>query len=118
MTRAGATALAAHVVLLGRRLVCTGLLREGRAFGPDERATGNESEIAAGVIVGEDALWVLGIPRADRNARFLDEYDLRSCDYRISHRLPVRARTVAYHAGTFYVQHEEPTPEILGLRLR
>lgn len=108
----------ALLVYEGDDLRCAGRLRDAEPLEPGARITDERPTVAAGVAVAEGRVWVFGIPRTERERRMVDEFDAASCAYLRSHELPVTARAFAYHDGIFYVQHEEPYPQILALRLR
>jgi hypothetical protein len=99
-------------------LMCAGTLRHGSPFLPNQRAKGDEREVAAGTVMSDSSIWMLAIDPRDRDLRYLDEYSLTTCEYRGSLPLPVRARTIAYHDGVFFVEHARVAPEILALRPR
>lgn len=106
------------VVFDGAQIRCSTMLREADLLRARVQTPGEEVEIAAGLAVTEDAIWVLGIALDDRAARYGDEYDLFNCDYKRSVRFPVRARTVALVDDMFVVSYEEPAPAIAGLRAK
>jgi|SRR5690554_2290986 hypothetical protein len=71
---------------------------------------------AVGIAVGDSSVFVLARGRTADALRLLDEYDARDGRYRRTLLLPRKASALAYADGIFYIEHEDPAPQILALR--
>jgi hypothetical protein len=59
---------------------------------------------------------VLARGRTADALRLLDEYDARDCRDRRTLLLPRKSSALAYADGIFYIEYEDPAPQILALR--
>jgi len=100
-----------------RELRCEGRLVEAEPFPiHDSRPIPQLPIWAVDIAVGDSSVFVLARGRTSAALRLLDEYDARDCRYRRTLLLPREARALAYADGVFYIEHEDPSPQILALR--
>lgn len=94
---------------------CAGRLIEATGF----PAPGQQDPVWAVAMSATDSS-VYVLPRGlTRDAlRMLDEYSSRDCSYLRTVRLPGRYITFAVSEGTYFLEHEDPAPTIVALRLR
>jgi len=92
----------------GRELRCSGRLIEGGPFPPEP---GPDNQVwAVGLAVADTSVFVLPPGETDHDLRILDEYDIDSCRYLRSIRLPRQLQAVAWDEDTFYSTTRIPRP--------
>ena len=100
-----------------RELRCQGRLVEAEPFPiNDSRPLPQLPIWAVALAVGDSSVFVLARGRTADALRLLDEYDARDCRYRRTLLLPRKASALAYADGVFYIEYEDPAPQILALR--
>lgn len=97
-------------------LRCHGRLVEGEPFPGQPSQEMQESIWAVAAVVADSSVFVLPRGRSPYALRALDEYSARDCRYLRTLPLPEKVAAMAYSAGTFYFEHENPAPTILALR--
>lgn len=97
----------------GDRLRCRGWLVEGAPF--PQRLGGDVPIWAAAIVAGDTTAFVLARGRTKNELRLIDAYSMADCRYRYTYLLPERIHAMAYAAGVFYVEVEDPAPALLGL---
>lgn len=101
------------VVYQGRAHKCSGRLIEGGPFG---RRVRPRPAWATAVAVTDSTVLVLAKGQTADALRIVDEYSIRTCQYRRTMRLPGRFLTMTYSDGILFVEHEDPAPTIVALR--
>src|SRR5690606_10437678 len=100
-----------------RELRCGGAACRGRAV-PDRRSPSPAAspDLGRRPRGGDSSVLVLARGRTADALRLLDEYDARDCRDRRTLLLPRKSSALAYADGIFYIEYEDPAPQILALR--
>jgi len=100
-----------------RELRCGGAAGRGRAV-PDRRSPSPAAapDLGRRPRGGDSSVLVLARGRTADALRLLDEYDARDCRDRRTLLLPRKSSALAYADGIFYIEYEDPAPQILALR--
>lgn len=106
----------ALVVYERGELRCSGALIEGE---PAPTQPGPDLPIwVAGIAMTDTAVVTLPRGRTRDALTMLDFYSGNDCRYLATLRLPQRILAIAYADDTFFVEHEDPAPGLVALRVR